>query len=80
MILDHFETALHSFIHNPHDTIGDVNLVPENERKRLLADINHDGLLSPAQNVSELIEAQTNRTPQKIAVSVFRRLLFSIHP
>lgn len=68
VMLDHFEAALLFLVHRPHDAVGDVNLVNENERRHLVTDLNPGDLLSPAQNISELIEAQASHTPEKIAV------------
>jgi non-ribosomal peptide synthetase component F len=69
LILDHFTAVLIFLTSHPHDIIGDVNLIDENERHRLVNDIS-PGELNPAQNISELIEVQTNKTPEKIAVRV----------
>ncbi|KAF8584772.1 CoA-dependent acyltransferase [Ramaria rubella] len=72
-ILDHFETALLFLMHHPDATIGDVELTSAMEKHRLLFGKNPphplDKVLSPARNVSELIESQVARTPQRIAVS-----------
>lgn len=38
--------------------LGDVNLINAKERHHLVNDINSVELLDPAQNISELIEAQ----------------------
>jgi non-ribosomal peptide synthetase component F len=70
VILDHFEAALLFLAHHPHNAVGDVNLINEKEWQRMVTDINPEGLLNPARNISELIEAQVHQTPQKIAVRV----------
>ncbi|KAF8584766.1 acetyl-CoA synthetase-like protein [Ramaria rubella] len=71
-ILDHFETALLFLIHHPDATVRDVNLISASEEQRLLWGRNPpfplDALLSPAQNISELIERQVRKTPQRIAL------------
>ncbi|KAF8584773.1 acetyl-CoA synthetase-like protein [Ramaria rubella] len=71
-ILDHFETALLFLMHHPDATIGDVELTSAMEKHRLLFGKNPphplDKVLSPARNVSELIESQVARTPQRIAL------------
>jgi non-ribosomal peptide synthetase component F len=67
VILDHLETALLFLTNHPHDIIGDVNLINDDERRRLVGDMPSD-LLSSAQNITELIEAQVARTPEKISV------------
>jgi non-ribosomal peptide synthetase component F len=68
VILDHFEATILSLITNPHDAVGDVNLINTQESLRLIAQTHLRAHLSPAHNVAELIEAQASRTPQKIAV------------
>jgi non-ribosomal peptide synthetase component F len=70
VILDHFEAALIFLVNHPHDILGDVNLVNAKEQQRLVTDLSTAELLSPAQNISELIEAQASQTPEKIAVGV----------
>lgn len=56
----------------PHTPIRDIDFITTNEMNRLLYDRNPpdslDVLLSPAQNISELIELQVQTTPQRIAV------------
>jgi non-ribosomal peptide synthetase component F len=70
VILDHLETALLFLTNRPHDTVGDVDLINENERQRLVRHISSGDMSSPSQNISELVEAQAARTPEKIAVCV----------
>jgi non-ribosomal peptide synthetase component F len=70
VILDHFEAALVFLVNHPHDILGDINLVNAKERQRLVTDLNPGELLSPAQNISELIETQAGQTPEKIAVCI----------
>ncbi|KAF8574904.1 amino acid adenylation [Ramaria rubella] len=71
-ILNHFETALLFLMHNPHVTICDVEVISVLEKQRLLSGQNPshplDALLSPAQNVSDLIQWQVQKTPQRIAL------------
>jgi Non-ribosomal peptide synthetase modules and related proteins len=77
VILDHFDAALRFLIHNSNETIGNVNLINENERQRLVSDVKIGDQLSLVQNVPELIEDQANRTPQKIAVRVGHMFLYT---
>jgi hypothetical protein len=70
VILDHLEAALLFLVNHPHDNVCDVNLMNEPEWQRLVGDIPLGNRLSSAQNMSELIEAQVARTPEKIAVCV----------
>ncbi|KAF8584770.1 acetyl-CoA synthetase-like protein [Ramaria rubella] len=71
-ILDHFQTALLSLMYRPDVKIGDVELISDAERQRLLFGCNPrhplNELLSSAQNISELIEWQVRQTPQRIAL------------
>ncbi|KAF8573139.1 CoA-dependent acyltransferase, partial [Ramaria rubella] len=71
-ILDHFETALTFLMNHPDATIDDVELTSAVEKRRLLFGVNPPhplhGPLSPALNVSELIEWQVTKTPQRIAL------------
>lgn len=85
--IDHFESALRFVIEHPERLIGDVELINNREMQLLIGsetltdwetDINgEDGpyclgsCSSSVHNVSELIQLQVERTPQKIAVSAF---------
>ncbi|KAF8572689.1 acetyl-CoA synthetase-like protein [Ramaria rubella] len=72
MILDHVETVLLFLMHHPDAAIGDVELTSAVEKRRLLFGRNPphplDRVLSSARNVSELIEWQVAKTPQRIAL------------
>jgi non-ribosomal peptide synthetase component F len=68
VILDHLEAALVFLTNHPHDTVGDVNLVNDGERQRLVGVFPSGYQFSSAQNISELIEAQAACTPEKISV------------
>jgi hypothetical protein len=50
VILDHSEAALSFLAHHPHDPIGDVNLINENERQRLVWDVNSRALHERSRN------------------------------
>ena len=73
IILDHYATALTFVAENPHAAIRDINFMSDDERNQLLYDRNPpypiDSLLNPVDNISELIELQVSRTPERIAVS-----------
>jgi non-ribosomal peptide synthetase component F len=73
VILDHYEMALNFMAREPHARVRDVDFITADEKRRLLHGPNPlhplNTLLSSAQNVSELIESQVQRTPQRIAVS-----------
>ncbi|KAF8575295.1 acetyl-CoA synthetase-like protein [Ramaria rubella] len=80
-ILDHFETALLFLTHHPDATIGDVELISDAERQRLLFGSNPphplDKLLNSAQNISELIEEQVRKTPHRIALQFEHEIFLS---
>jgi non-ribosomal peptide synthetase component F len=73
VILDHYEMALSFMARHPHAKVRDIEFITPDEKTLLLRGLrpSHtlETLLSPAQNVSELIEAQVRRTPHRIAVS-----------
>ncbi|KAF8584768.1 acetyl-CoA synthetase-like protein [Ramaria rubella] len=71
-LLDHYETAMNHIVSEPLALVQDINLVSAKEQQRLLFGHNppyplHE-LLSPVQNVSQLIERQVEKTPQRIAL------------
>lgn len=71
--LDHFGVAIENILSNLTRPLSEISLISSEEEKRLIMDINPvyspDTLLSQANSVTELIEEQVHRTPQKIAVS-----------
>ncbi|KAF8587754.1 acetyl-CoA synthetase-like protein [Ramaria rubella] len=67
-ILDHFESTLLFLMEHPNERVRDVKLIKDTELQRLIPDVKVDDLLSPVQNVSELIVQQVQRTPQRIAL------------
>jgi non-ribosomal peptide synthetase component F len=73
VILDHYEMALSFMARHPHAKVRDIDFITPDEKRLLLRGLSPshmlETLLSPAQNVSELIEAQVRRTPHRIAVS-----------
>jgi non-ribosomal peptide synthetase component F len=73
VILDHYEMALGFMARHPHANIRDIDFITPDEKRLLLRGLKPpftlETLLSPVQNVSELIEAQVRRTPHRIAVS-----------
>lgn len=83
--LDHLESALRFIIDRPESLLRDVELINDREMRLLLPEETEREFkgsgqpwarapaLDSIQNVSELIELQVQRTPQKIAVSSFIR-------
>lgn len=81
--MDHLESTLRFIIDHPKSLICDVELINNREMELLLSTEMGGELessnkswasncaLHSHQNVSELIQAQAERTPQKIAVSRF---------
>ncbi|KAF8580409.1 hypothetical protein K439DRAFT_1662792 [Ramaria rubella] len=67
-ILDHVEAAIQYLLHHHNAPICDVELVDERELKRMMPVAKLGDQLSLAQNISELIEMQVLRTPQRIAL------------
>ncbi|KAF8588131.1 acetyl-CoA synthetase-like protein, partial [Ramaria rubella] len=71
-LLDHYETAMSHIVSEPLALVEDVNLVSAKEQHRLLFGRNPPhplhALLSPVENVSQLIECQVQKTPQRIAL------------
>jgi non-ribosomal peptide synthetase component F len=82
VILDHYEMALSFMARHPQAKVRDIDFITPNEKGSLLRGLrpSHtlETLLSPAQNVSELIEAQVRRTPHRIAVSCCRNVRTAI--
>ena len=68
VILDHFVTALRSLIRNPHATIGDVSLIGPKELEVLMQPKVHHSASNSYTNVTQMVEAQVLKTPQRIAV------------
>lgn len=80
--LDHFESALSYIVDHPKHQVCDVQLINDSEMLQVIqlqrTDLGphtnmdvFDSLSHPGSvgNISELIELQVERTPQKIAVS-----------
>lgn len=77
--MNHFESALHHIVNCPNDLVCDVKLVNDEEMRQIIPthtadpafNIDTDCLDSRSfvKNMSELIELQVDRTPQKIGVS-----------
>jgi hypothetical protein len=72
IFMDHFSAALQSILQNLTDPLRDIDLVSPEERQRIIVEMNPmyppGASLSPANNVTELIEQQARKTPQRIAV------------
>lgn len=72
IFLDHFGTALESILQNLTGSLGDVNLVNSEEKRRIVVGLNathpFGTMLSSANNVTELIEEQARKTSQRMAV------------
>ena len=66
---DHFLTAVHSLLENPHLLVGDVEILPAAERRQLLHDFN-DMRVERAYEPGLVgrFEAQVRRTPNHTAV------------
>lgn len=66
---DHLEQLLRAVVADAGRRIGDIDILPPQERKRLLVDWNVTAAPLPAENtVHAMFAAQAARTPQAIAV------------
>lgn len=66
---DHLEQLLRAVVADADRRIGDIDILPPQERKRLLVDWNVTAAPLPAENtVHALFAAQAARTPQAVAV------------
>lgn len=67
--LDHMSSALDSMKRDLSSLLRDVDLVSPREKQRLVYEINPVGSSSTSvQSITELLEAQAQKTPNKIAV------------
>ncbi len=71
----HFETLLRAVIANPDGAIDELPLVTEKERHQLLVEWNQTTVECPCALVSEMFEAQVERTPEALAVIAGRERL-----
>jgi amino acid adenylation domain-containing protein len=72
----HFEELLRSITANPDLAVGQLNLLPADERHRLLVEWNRTEREYPRdQCVHQLFEAQVERTPEAVAVEFEGRSL-----
>ncbi|KAF8573140.1 acetyl-CoA synthetase-like protein [Ramaria rubella] len=80
---DHFGTALNSIVKNLAGPLRDVGLVSPEERQRLVVEKNPTYSAGPsssvANNVTELIEDQVRRTPQRIALQFGQEMFITYH-
>ena len=68
-MLSHFQTLLESIVKDPDQRLSDLSLLTDAERQQVLVernDILHDYI--PGPNITELFEAQVERTPDAIAL------------
>jgi non-ribosomal peptide synthetase component F len=77
-MVQHFEMLLNGVIANPAARIGQLPLLPETERRRLLVDWNQTAAKYPTDKcIHNLFELQVERTPEAIAlVDKERRLTY----
>ncbi|KAF8572696.1 acetyl-CoA synthetase-like protein, partial [Ramaria rubella] len=72
VILDHYEMALNFMAREPNALVRNINFIDVHEKQRLLYGRNPpyplDSLLSQVQNISELVELQVEKTPQRVAL------------
>ena len=66
----HFETLLHSLVHDPGQTVAELPLLTKTERHQLLVDWNATTKPYPEnKGIHELVEAQVELTPHHVAVA-----------
>ncbi len=59
----HYEFLCHTVLFQPEMLLGDVHLLPEQEKQRILQEFNATGVDIPHQTIHGLFEAQVERTP-----------------
>lgn len=73
-MVDHFQTLLSSIVSNPEQSISTLPILREAERHQLLVEWNNTGVeqVEPNQSlcIHQLFEAQVERTPQALAVTL----------
>ena len=67
-MFNHFETLLRGAVQNPDCAIGELPLLSQQEREQLLIGWNQTAEPCPRELVSEMFEAQAERTPEAMAV------------
>jgi len=68
-LADHFQTLLKGFLADPDQPVGELPMLSEAERKKLLVDWNATATDYPGdQCIHHLFEAQVDRTPASLAV------------
>ncbi|HTZ98141.1 MAG TPA: amino acid adenylation domain-containing protein [Terriglobales bacterium] len=66
--LNHYQTLLQAMIESPEQAIYELPILSETERKQILVDWNQTAAETPRKCLHELIEAQAERWPERIAV------------
>ena len=68
-MVEHFSVLLESIVANPHESVSHLPLLTPAERQQLLVDWNNTTVAYPQEQcVHQLIEAQVERTPDKLAI------------
>jgi amino acid adenylation domain-containing protein len=68
-VLDHLVRVLKSIADNPEETIGNLEIIPDAERQKLLVQWNATEQAYPREtSLAALAEAQAGRTPDAVAV------------
>lgn len=68
-MLDHLTTLLESFVANPEQSLGEINLLSSAERQQILIDWNQTNAPFPQHRcLHQLIEEQVAKSPDSIAV------------
>ncbi len=68
-VAEHLKTVIRSILENPEKQIGEINILPEQEKRRVLYEFNDTAAEYPKdKTIMELFEEQVERMPSNIAV------------
>ncbi|HWO42676.1 MAG TPA: amino acid adenylation domain-containing protein, partial [Candidatus Eisenbacteria bacterium] len=68
--VEHFLRVLDAFLEDPARRIGDLDLLSEDERRRVLIDFNRRAVELPqAQTLARLFQSQVEKTPDHVAIA-----------
>ncbi|MBP2654775.1 MAG: non-ribosomal peptide synthetase [Firmicutes bacterium] len=65
----HFVNVLTSIVEQPEVRLAEIALLTEDERNRILVDLNNTNIVYPNKTIKELFELQVKRNPDSIAVT-----------
>lgn len=70
-ILEHYRIVLEALVMDPHRSVSEMPIMSQSERQKILHDWNasKDATLNLKKTLSQYVEEQVDRTPQKIAIT-----------